>query len=176
MIIVVICALALAGGATGYWPQIITTKDHIPPPFVPPLTDKIGEVAGFRVLGLFFALGGFDCPSETEATINALNDDYLENEYLPRYVEAKGIWEWLDAVHYIYEPAEAPVDCPTCGFPHNHDEFKALALDKCARLNEISAEIDAIWVELAETAWVMVPEDSRQDFIDWVEEYQDVGD
>jgi hypothetical protein len=50
-------------------------EDHQPPPFEPPLPDKIGEVAGFQVLGLFLSLGGFGCPDSVMSQIMQINAD-----------------------------------------------------------------------------------------------------
>jgi hypothetical protein len=40
-------------------------------------------------------------------------------------------------------------------------------LEKLGRRNEISAEIDAIWAGLALDAWALVPEGSREAYLDW---------
>jgi len=129
-------------------------EDHIPPPFKPALPDKIGEVAGFQVLGMFLSLGGFGCDDETMDTIRQISEDYLEEEYLPRYDEAEAIHEWLNATHDVLDPTE----------------FKVLVQEKINRLNEISAEIDAIWADRALYAWALIPEASRNAYLAWYDE------
>jgi len=126
-------------------------EDHIPPDFKPALPDKIGEVAGFQILGMFLALGGFGCGDATMDTIRQINEDYLEDEYTPRYDEAAAIHEWLNATHDVQDP----------------DQFAALAQEKITRLNEISAEIDAIWADRALDAWALIPEASRDAYLAW---------
>lgn len=168
----VISTALITTNVFGYGWQIFTDKDHIPPPFVPPLTDKIGEVAGFEALGLFLALGGFGCPGDIVAQINARNESYLGTEYLPRYREARGIWAWLDAKHLIYTEGEPTSDCPVCGFAHTAAELKELTLEKCARLNALSAEIDAIWVEHAEACWELVPTESWEQYMAWLDAHR----
>jgi hypothetical protein len=129
-------------------------EDHLPPPYKPLLPDKIGEVAGFQILGMFLSLGGFGCDDETMDTIRQISEDYLEGEYTPRYDEAAAIHEWLNATHDVQDP----------------DQFKALAQEKITRLNEISAEIDAIWAESALDAWALIPEASREAYLAWYDE------
>ncbi len=126
-------------------------EDHIPPAFKPPLPDKIGEVAGFQVLGMFLSLGGFGCDDQTMDTIRQISEDYLETEYTPRYEEAATIHEWLNATHDVDDPGE----------------FKTLVQQKLARLNEISAEIDAVWADRALDAWALIPEASREAYLAW---------
>jgi hypothetical protein len=129
-------------------------EDHLPPPFEPALPDKIGEVAGFQILGMFLSLGGFGCDDQTLDTIRQMSEDYLEGEYTPRYDEAAAIHEWLNATHDVQDP----------------DQFRTLAQQKITRLNEISAEIDAIWAERALDAWALIPVESRDAYLAWYEE------
>lgn len=162
-----IVALAVCPGvaaATGY---NLCREDHSPPPYHPPIEDKIGEIAGFQVLGLFLSLGGFDCPQAIMTEIQEMNAEYQADDYLPRYEEAAGIHDWLDATHDVYMEGEAPRDCPVCGFPHDADEFRTLVLEKLARRNELSEEIDAVWAGYALDAWETVPEASREAYLDW---------
>lgn len=126
-------------------------EDHIPPAFKPALPDKIGEVAGFQILGMFLSLGGFGCDDETMDTVRQISEDYLEDEYTPRYDEAAAIHEWLNATRDVVDPSE----------------FEVLVQEKIARLNEISAEIDAIWADRALDAWVLIPEESREAYLAW---------
>jgi hypothetical protein len=118
------------------------------------LPDKIGEVAGFQILGMFLSLGGFGCDDEIMDTIRQISEAYLEDEYTPRYEEAAAIHAWLDATHDVQDP----------------DQFKTLAQEKITRLNEISAEIDAIWADRALDAWGLIPEASREAYLAWYDE------
>jgi len=165
--IVLIAALAVCAGAAAATSYNLCREDHTPPAYQPPLDDKIGEVAGFQVLGMFLSLGGFDCPQDTMGQIQQMNAGYEADEYMPRYEEAAAIHDWLDATHDVYSEGEVPRDCPVCGFPHDADEFRTLVMEKLARRNEISSEIDAVWAGYALDAWEMVPEASREAFLDW---------
>jgi hypothetical protein len=165
--ILLIAALAVCPGVAAATSYNLCREDHSPPPTQPPIDDKIGEVAGFQVLGLFLSLGGFDCPQAIMTEIQSMNAEYQTDEYLPRYEEAAAIHDWIDATHDVYNEGEDPPDCPVCGSPHNTEEFRALVQEKLARRNEISAEIDAIWAEYALDAWEMVPEASRDAYLDW---------
>lgn len=150
MLILVAVFVVVPGMALGT-SYNLCREDHIPPAFKPALPDKIGEVAGFQVLGMFLSLGGFGCDEGTMDTIRQISEDYLEDEYTPRYDEATAIHEWLNTTHDVQDP----------------DQFKALAQGKITRLNEISAEIDAIWAERALDAWALIPEESRDAYLSW---------
>ncbi len=165
--VVLTAVFTVCSGATFGAGFNICREDHIPPPYEPPLSDKIGEVAGFQVLGMFLSLGGFGCPGDVMAQIRQLSADYEVNEYAPRYAEAAGIHDWLDATHDVYAAGEVPRNCPVCGFPHNVQEFRALVQEKLARRNELSAQIDAIWADLALEAWVLIPQPSRDAYLAW---------
>ncbi|MGD8717259.1 MAG: hypothetical protein PVH29_00425 [Candidatus Zixiibacteriota bacterium] len=125
-------------------------EDHDPLPN-DPLPDKIGEVAGFQILSRFLSLGGFGCTDEVMNDIRAMNVEYLNNEYMPRHAEAVAIYEWLNTTHDVEYVSE----------------FRDEANQKLARLHEISAEIDAIWIDYALTGWDMIPEDCQNAYIAW---------
>jgi hypothetical protein len=168
ILIVVLCpAMAVATGFN------LCRENHSPPPYTPALEDKIGEIAGFQILGIFMSLGGFDCPQNIMGDIQDLNAVYQADEYFPRYEEAAAIHEWLGATHDVYREDEPPRVCPVCGFSHNVEEFRVLVMEKLARRNEISSEIDAIWAEYALDAWEMVPEASRDAYLDWCDTQDD---
>ncbi len=164
ILLAVFAVIPAIAAATSY---NLCREDHIPPPNKLPLADKIGEIAGFQILGLFLSQGGFGCPSQVMDQIRQISDAYRENEYLPRYEEAFAIQTWLNATHDVYAPPTAPYDCPVCGFPHDRAEFTALALEKATRRNEISLEIDTIWVNAALDAWDLIPADSQDAYLVW---------
>jgi hypothetical protein len=164
---VLLAAVSPSGAVSILFP---CEQDHTGPvALTTPLPDKLGEIAGYQVMGLFLEQGGFGCPRNVVDGILAMNTQYFDNEYLPRYREALAIYNWLDSGHLISEEGQPPVDCPVCGFPHNAVGFKDLELEKVQRLNELSLEIDTIWVNLADQAWWMIPQDSRDDYLEWVQ-------
>ena len=161
-------ALTVAATICGATTVKPCSENHVDADVIPQLPDKIGEVAGFQIMGLFLARGGFGCPQQVIDNLVAMNTAYLQNEYLPRYREAAGIYAWLDANHLIATDIEPGVVCPVCGFSHTAAEFKTLTLGKVARRNEISSEIDVIWVNLADQAWWSIPQASQDAYLAWI--------
>jgi hypothetical protein len=143
--------------------------DHTdPPPEFSALPDKIGEYAGFGALGEFIRQGGFECPQNIIDQIITTNKNYQDNEYIPRYEEAKAIHQWLTAVHVISTP-DNPVICPVCGIAHTWSQYKAMVLEKVARRDQITTEIDTIAENLQLSAWELIPEASKTAYMAWVE-------
>jgi hypothetical protein len=149
VILLLIAPLIIPGVALGTNFNVCY-EDHDPLPN-DPLPDKIGEVAGFQILSRFLSLGGFGCTDEVMADIRQMNVEYLNDEYMPRHAEAVAIHQWLNATHDVQDIAA----------------FRAQVDEKLSRLHDISAEIDAIWVDHAITAWEMIPEDSQNAYIAW---------
>jgi hypothetical protein len=143
--------------------------DHKPPSILNGLPDKLGEYAGFGALTDFLSQNGFGCPEAIKQQIIQMNINFQNNEYLPRYREALVIEKWLTSKHTIYEPPDPPQVCPVCGIPHTWTQFRALALEKVARRDQLTTDIDAIAMTLALDAWELVPRPSRTAYLTWVE-------
>lgn len=142
----------------------VCRENHEPPPNVDP-DKKIGEIAGYRVFGLFVDEGGYGTDESTLAQIEALSENYWENEFKPRQLEANDIYDWLNATHYIDDGSET-VTCSVCGIIHTMPEYEALRDAKVVRLNELSSEIDAEWTALADIIRVMISDESYKEFLD----------
>jgi len=144
-------------------------QDHYEPPVENLLPDKLGEYAGFGALTLLLTQGGFGCPENIKQQIISMNSSYQNNDYLPRWREAVQIQKWLESKHLIYEPPEPPTVCPVCGRAHNLDEFKTLVREKVARRDQLTTEIDTIATNLSLDAWDLLPHDTQNAYLAWVE-------
>jgi hypothetical protein len=115
----------------------------------PPANINLSPIAGWRAFGKFCDEGGYGTDQSVLDAIEALNEDYQEDEYVPRQTEAQAILDWLDTTR-------------------EEDEAGVWAADrdaKAERFNEIGAEIDAIWCALADTIRDMVSDESYDEFI-----------
>ncbi len=160
-----LCGAALSGCFVyGQIERNVCRENHQPPPNVDP-EKKIGEIAGYRVFGLFVDEGGYGTDENTLSDIEALSEDYWENEFEPRQNEANDIYDWLNATHEI-DDGTGVVTCPICGEAHTMSEFQAMRDEKVDRLNTLSSEIDAEWTALADTIRAMISDESYKDFLD----------
>jgi hypothetical protein len=171
IIMVILLLFVTAIMATGEEKACACAFNHLPPPSaVNDLPDKIGEYAGYGALGEFMKQGGFNCPENILKQIRAMNETYQEDEYTPRYDEAKAIQQWLTAIHVIYTPPESPVTCPVCGVAHTWAQYRAMVMEKVARRDEITTEIDTIAEKLQLDAWELIPDASKAAFMESLEE------
>ncbi len=142
----------------------VCRENHEPPPNVDP-GKKIGEIAGYRVFGLFVDGGGYGTDADTLAQIEALSEDYLEHEFDPRQAEANGIYDWLNATHEM-DHGDGSIVCPICGEAHTMSEYESMRDGKVDRLNTLSSEIDDKWTALADTIRAMVSDESYKAFLE----------
>lgn len=161
----VLCALLLTAGlAYSEIERNLCRENHQPPPNVEP-GKKIGEIAGYSAFGVFVDEGGYGTPQSTLEEIEALNEEYQENEFDPRQSEANGIYDWLDATHEI-DDGSGTVTCPICGEVHTMSNYESLRDAKVNRLNALSGEIDAVWTALADNVRGMISDESYGAFLD----------
>ena len=162
---VFLCLLVLTAGFVYAQPERnLCRENHQPPANVEPL-EKIGEIAGYHVFGLFLEGGGYGTDQDTLDEIEALNAEYRENEFDPRQSEANDIYGWLNATHEIDDGSNT-VTCPICGEVHTMSEYESLRDAKVNRLNTLSSEIDDVWTALADTIRGMVSDESYGAFLD----------
>ena len=162
---VFLCLLVLTAGFVYAQPERnLCRENHQPPANVEPL-EKIGEIAGYHVFGLFLEGGGYGTDQDTLDEIEALNAEYRENEFDPRQSEANDIYGWLNATHEIDDGSNT-VSCPICGEVHTMSEYESLRNAKVNRLNTLSSEIDDEWTALADTIRGMVSDGSYKAFLD----------
>jgi hypothetical protein len=162
---VFLCLLVLtAGFAFALTERNLCRENHEPPPNVEP-GKKIGVIAGYRIFGIFVDDGGYGTDEDTLAQIEALSEDYLEQEFDPRQTEANGIYDWLNATHEI-DHGDGSIICPICGEAHTMSEYESMRDEKVDRLNTLSSEIDDKWTALADDIRAMISDESYKAFLD----------
>lgn len=123
--------------------RCICDENHTGPPAN---TTPIGNL-GWRAFGKFCDEGGYGEDQTVLDQIEAMNETYQEDEYVPRQDEYNAITEWLETT--------AEEDA----------EWLTTRDAKVARRNEIHAEIDEEWLALADTIRDLVSDESYDAFL-----------
>ncbi len=130
-------------------------EDHTGPSALTYPENKIGSVAGYGAFAVFVDEGGYGEDQNTLAEIEDLNADF-QDDYDTLQAEADGIYEWLNTTFTI-GPA---------GMYGTMAAYESARDAKVQRRNEIDAEVDETWCDLADTIRGMISDSSYEAYLE----------
>ena len=119
-------------------------ENHTGPPAN---TTPVGTL-GWSVYSSFVAEGGYGVDQTVLDEIEALNEAYQNDEYVPRQAEYDAITEWLDTT------------------AEEDETWLAERNSKVARRSAIHAEIDVEWLAAADAARALVGDTAYDAFLE----------